>query len=67
MFVCPSAYIISQNTENIAIHFGESARTVEAKIKVGCRKQMNCVKANWIFLAVEGNCWRFLAKTEVMN
>ena len=64
MFVCPSALIIFQNTERIAIQFGESIRTIEARIKVDLRKEIDCEKANLTDLTVDGNWWMFLAKTE---
>jgi len=40
VFVCPSAYIIFQNTEKIAILFGESTHTIEARIKVDLKKKI---------------------------
>jgi len=55
VFVCPSALIIFQNTERIAIQFGESIRTIEVMIKVDVRKEIDCEKANWTDLAVDGN------------
>lgn len=64
MFVCLSALIIFQNTKRIAIQFGESTLTIEARIKVDLRKEIDCEKANWTDLAVDGNWWWFLAKIE---
>jgi hypothetical protein len=58
--VCPFASIIFQNTERIAIKFGQFTRTIEAGIKVNLRKEIDCEKTNWTYLAVDGNWWRFL-------
>lgn len=55
VFVCPSASTISQNTERIAIQFVESTRTIEARIKVERRQQIDCENVNWNYLAVNGN------------
>lgn len=63
--VCLRSSIIFQNTERIAIQFGESTSTIEAGIKVDLRQQIDCKSANWIYLAVNGNWWRFLANTEM--
>jgi len=65
VFVCSSASIIFQNTERVAIQFGESARTTESSNKVDLRQQIDSENANWVYLALDGNWWRFLANTEM--
>jgi hypothetical protein len=67
VFVSLSASTIFQNTERIAIQFGESTRTIEARIKVDLRQQIDCENANWIYLSLDENWCRFLANTEMKD